>query len=175
MNCENRIVRGFERSMKLTMLLLIAAIFICAGAVAKAGDAVKENSVDTITTDYGWCVLTCPKTCKPGEPFEVSMDLKVKEISRNWEANKLAVHLFWSGKEKWGGYLGHFGSAEVVKDGVLTLKGKFELDDKIKAEAAFVLVKVWMASEWAATDENKAADLMGPKIEIVKDGTAVQK
>lgn len=133
-----------------------------------AGTAIAENPVPTTSTDFGWCVLTCPKTCEPGKQFELNFDLKnLKEISRNWEADKLAVHLLWSGKGK-GGYLGHFGSVEVKKDGVVAMKGKFSLNDKISSDAESVSVKAVLTSDWASQDENKAADLTGPKIEIIK-------
>ena len=59
-----------------------------------------------------------------------------------------------------GGYLGHFKSVGVSKDGEITLKGKFTLNDKIKAQAGYVHVKAVLTSDWTNQDENKAADLM---------------
>ena len=185
MKCELKNDRNFstigkcavKRSVNLTMLLLMSVLFICVVPnMIMAEDAAKDNSASTTTSDYGWCVLTCPKTCTPGKEFELKLELRnLKEISRNWEANKLAVHLFWSNNEKWGGYLAHFASAEVSKDGELTLKGKFELNDKIKADALYVHVKAVLSSDWGSQDDKKAADLMGPRIVIVKADSAAKK
>lgn len=181
MKCELKNDRNFSTTGKcavnLTMWLMMSVLFLCAVPhVIMAEDAAKDSSASTTTSDYGWCVLTCPKTCTPGKEFELKLELRnLKEISRNWEANKLAVHLFWSNNENWGGYLAHFASAEVSRDGELTLKGKFELNDKIKTEAVYVHVKAVLSSDWGSQDEKKAADLMGPRIVIVKDESAVTK
>ena len=162
---------ALKRPANLTMLMIMSVLLLCvAPHMIMAEDAAKDNSASTTTSDYGWCVLTCPKTCTPGKEFELKLELRnLKEISRNWEANKLAVHLFWSNNEKWGGYLAHFASAEVSRDGELTLKGKFDLNDKIKAGALYVHVKAVLSSDWGSQDDKKAADLMGPRIIIVKN------
>ena len=168
---------ALKRPANLTMLMMMSVLLLCvAPHMIMAEDAAKDNSASTTTSDYGWCVLTCPKTCTPGKEFELKLELRnLKEISRNWEANKLAVHLFWSNNEKWGGYLAHFASAEVSRDGELTLKGKFDLNDKIKAGALYVHVKAVLSSDWGSQDDKKAADLMGPRIIIVKNESAVPK
>ncbi len=164
---------GFNCRSNLTLMLLTAVLFMCGGSrMLMAEDKAKENTApetSTASTDFDWCVLVCPKTCTPGKEFEIRIEPKnLKETTRNWEANKLPVHLFWSGKDKWGGYLSHFGSVEVTKGGPIVIKGKFDLDEKIKNDAAYVCVNAYLTSDWG-DDKNKAADLMGPKIEIVKE------
>jgi hypothetical protein len=158
--------------MKNAFIRLLAfSVFSAASlfCLAPSGALAEEAAADaqTTVTDFGWCVLTCPKTCKSGEEFEIKLELKnLQEVSRNWTADKLAVHLFWSGQDKWGGYLSHFGSLVVSKNGTQTLKGKFVLDDKLKDKAFYAHVNAYLNSDWGT--ENKAADLMGPRIQIVK-------
>jgi hypothetical protein len=166
---------AFANPVKLISMLFLGVLFMCGGSLIGAEDAAMDNPATTITTDFGWCILTSPKTCIPGKVFELKFEFKnLKEVSRNWEADKLAVHLFWSGKGK-GGYLIPFGSAGVSKDGTVILKGKFNLNDKISSDAEYVSAKVVLTSDWAKQDENKAADFIGPKIEILKDAAAIQK
>ncbi|HCE42139.1 MAG TPA: hypothetical protein DET40_01155 [Lentisphaeria bacterium] len=164
---------GLLRRLYTAALLLVSTFLISdAFSQSTAGGSGKEESSSTTTTDFDWCVLVCPKTCNPGKEFEIRIEPKnLKETTRNWEAGKLAVHLFWSGKEKWGGYLTHFASVELSKGGPIVLKGKFELNDKIRNEAAYVCVNAYLTSDWT-DDKNKAADLMGPKIEIVNEKEA---
>jgi hypothetical protein len=152
--------------MRLLSLFLMSALFVSCGTLFSSEPETGGDNLQT--QDYGWCVLTCPKTCEPGQTFELKLDLRnLKEISRNWEADKLAVHLFWAGKGK-GGYLCPFKSVGVSKDGVVVLKGKFNLNDKIRADAEYVSAKVVLTSDWGKQDENKAADFVGPKIGIIK-------
>lgn len=156
-------------SMQRLWIQAVLPLYGAKGDPAPAIAAAKDIPVPTFVTDYDWCTLTCPKTCTPGKEFEVRLEPKdIKETSRNWEANKLNVHLHWSGKEKWGGYLCRFDAAEIAKEGAITLRGKFELKDNLATDASYVHVSAVLASDWTATAENKAAEFMGPKIEIVK-------
>ena len=83
---------------------LVSIFLVFATTTVSAEEETRGKDQKTVGKDFGWCVLTCPATCKEGEEFEIKLDLKhLKDISRNWEANKLAVHLFWSSDEKWGG------------------------------------------------------------------------
>ena len=49
---------------------------------------------------------------------------------------------------------------------MLTLKGKFQLNDRT-AEAAYVQVQGYLTAAWS-DDKNKGAEFWGPKMEIVK-------
>lgn len=161
---------GSNFGIQNRIIFFMVSVYLLLGAITVfAEEDNKEKAPNTVGKDFGWCVLTCPATCSEGKEFEIKLDLKhLKDISRNWEANKLAVHLFWSSDEKWGGYLCPFKSVGVDKDGEITMKGKFTLNEKIKSQAAYVHVKAVLTSDWTNQDEQKAADLMGPRIKILK-------
>ena len=133
-----------------------------------AGESLASES--TQQAQYDWCTLTCPKTCTPGKPFEIKLAFKnIKETTQLWKYTKLTVLLFWSNEGRWGDCLGQFASAEITKEGDLTLKGTFELNDDIEDSAAYVHVNAVLSSDSKFTKENTAAKFMGPRIAVVKE------
>lgn len=129
--------------------------------------SAKREARGILTEDLGWCTVTCPQAVTPGRAFEVRLHVKnPREITRDGKANKLAVNLWWSTQETWGGYLDHFASAEVGQDGDLILKGKCRLNDKA-AKATSVQVGGYLTDDWS-NDRVKAAEFMGPKLQLVR-------
>lgn len=164
----------FNRTLSmLLVLLLLTVVVLCAttklyGAEdnSPVKDTEKEN---TITVEYGWCNVTFPKSVKIGVEFDIVFDMiDLKDITRNWEANKLAVHLFWDSAEKWGGYLSPFSSVGIAKDGIIKITGKFTLTEAQKQQVEFIRVSAVLCSEWENQGETKVANFMGPRIAVSK-------
>ena len=161
---RHRVGQGY-----LSLLFMLVMLFSGTGdRGALAGESLASES--TQQAQYDWCTLTCPKACTPGKPFEITFAFKnIKETTQLWKYTKLTVLLFWSNEGRWGDCLGQFASAELTKEGDLTLKGKFDLNDDIADSAAYVHVNAVLSSDSRFTKENTAAKFMGPRIALVKE------
>lgn len=131
---------------------------LLSGMVMVGLAATGVGQAQTVSKDCGWCVITSPNVVAPGEPFDVTVD--VKGIAAK---TKLAIDLHYRKKDgSFGGFFAWGGGArDVAADGPVTCRFKFD-DIKDDLGAVFVATYLSPTGDWAA----KTKDATGPEMAV---------